>query len=71
MTKSGFLNSRLANWVILLSQYDMAFVPQKTVKGQTLANFLVTHPVPKISKLHTDILDEIIEANVSSEDDVC
>jgi len=27
MTKQGFLNSRLANWAILLSQYDMTFVP--------------------------------------------
>jgi len=27
MTKSGSLNSRLANWVLLLFQYDMIFVP--------------------------------------------
>jgi len=40
MTKSGSLNSRLAKWAILLSQYDMLFVPQKAVKGQTLADFL-------------------------------
>jgi len=26
MTKQGSLNSRLANWAILLSQYDMTFV---------------------------------------------
>jgi len=33
MTKPGSLNSRLANWAILLSQYDMTFVSQKAVKG--------------------------------------
>jgi len=33
MTKLEFLNSILANWAILLSQYDMTFVPQKVVKG--------------------------------------
>ena len=27
MEKSGFLNSKLANWAILLSQNDMTFVP--------------------------------------------
>jgi len=55
MMKLGFLNSRLANWAILLSQYDLTFVPQKTVKGQALADFLAAHPDSKTSKLHTDI----------------
>ena len=70
MTKLGLLNYKLANWAILLSQYDMSFVPQKTVRGQALADFLAAHPVLKMSKLHTDILDEVIEANMISEDDV-
>ena len=48
----------------------MSFVPQKTVRGQALADFLAAHPVLKMSKLHTDILDEVIEANMISEDDV-
>ena len=58
MTKQGSLNSRLANWVILLSQYDMTFVSQKAVKGQALVDFMAAHPVLKMSKLHTDIPDE-------------
>jgi len=33
MTKPSSLNYRLANWAILLSQYDMTFVPQKVIKG--------------------------------------
>jgi len=33
MTKPGSLNSRLAKWAILLSQYDMFFVPQRATKG--------------------------------------
>ena len=52
MTKSGSLNSRLAKWVILLSQYDMLFFPHKEVKGQALVDFLAAHPVPESSKLH-------------------
>ena len=69
MTKPGSLNSRLARWAILLSQYDMLFVTQNTVKGQTLADFLAAHPVLKSSKLHEDIPDEVFESNMISEDE--
>ena len=68
--KAGSLNSRLAKWVILLSQHDMLFVPQKAVKGQALTGFLTAHPVPKSSKLHEDIPDEIFESNMTSDDEV-
>ena len=70
MTKSESLDSRLAKWAILLSQYDMLFVPQKAVKGQELADFLATHPVPQSSKLHEDIPDDIFESNMISGDEV-
>jgi len=48
----------------------MLFVPQKAVKGQTLADFLAAHPVSESSKLHEDIPDEIFESNITSEDEV-
>jgi len=70
MTKPSSLNSRIANWVILLSRYDMTFVPQKAIKGQALADFLVAQPVLESSKLHEDILNEVIEANITSSDDI-
>ena len=70
MAKPSFLNSTLANWTILLSQYDMTFVPQKAIKDQALADFLAAHPILENSKLHEDILDEIIESNMTSSDDV-
>jgi len=57
----------LAKWAILLSQYDMLFIPQKAVKGQALAEFLVAHAVLKNSNLHEDIPDEIFESNMISE----
>jgi len=44
----------------------MTFIPQKAIKGQALAKFLTAHPVLKISKLHEDILDEVIEDNMTS-----
>ena len=70
MTKPGSLKSRLAKWVLLLSQYDMLFFPQKAVKGQALADFLAAHPVPESSKLHEDISDEVFGSNITSEDEV-
>jgi len=48
----------------------MTFVPQKAIKGQALTNFLAAHPVPESSKLHRDILDEVIKANITSSNDV-
>jgi hypothetical protein len=32
---------------MLLSQFDIVFVPQKAIKGQGLANFLAAHPIPE------------------------
>ena len=48
----------------------MTFVPQKAVKGQALVDFLAAHAVSKISKLHEDISDEVIEANMTSNNEV-
>jgi len=39
MTKPSSLNGRLAKLVILLSQYEMQFLPQKAVKGQAVQIF--------------------------------
>ena len=48
----------------------MTYIPQKAVNGQAPTDFLVAHTVSETSKLHTDISDEVIEANMTSEDDV-
>ncbi|KAA0046554.1 uncharacterized protein E6C27_scaffold114G00770 [Cucumis melo var. makuwa] len=48
----------LAKWAIILQQYDIVYIPQKAVKGQALADFLVDHPVPSNWKLCDDLLDE-------------
>jgi len=64
--KAKSLNSRLANWAILLSQYNMTFVPRKAIKDKALADFLTVLPVSKTLKLHEAIQDEVIEANMTS-----
>ena len=39
MTRPSSLNCRLVKWAILLSQYEMQFMPQKAVKRQAVADF--------------------------------
>ena len=52
---------RLAKWAILLSQYEMCFLPQKAVKGQAVADFLAERPDPRATKLYEDLPDEVAE----------
>ena len=58
VTKAGSLNARLEKWFILMSQFDIRYVPHKAIKSQALADFLVEHPLPKDSPLMDDLLDE-------------
>ena len=59
MTKPLSLNSQLAKWAILLSQYEMQFLPQKAVKGQAVVDFLAEHPDPRMTKLYEDLSDKV------------
>jgi len=61
MTKPLSLNGRLAKWVILLSQYEMHFLPQKAMKGQAVADFLAEHPDPRATVLYEDLPDEVVK----------
>jgi len=73
MIRPSSLNCRLAKWVILLSQYELQFMPQKIIKGQAVADLLADHPVLETSKLYDNHLDEIAEViviNASLEEQV-
>jgi len=48
----------------------MTFATQKAIKDQALTDFLAAHSVSETSKLHEDIPDEVIEANMTSSGDV-
>ena len=65
MTKPSSLNSRLAKWAILLSQYKMRFMSQKAVKEQIVVDFLDEHPDLRTTKLYGDLSDEIAEVCIT------
>jgi len=65
MTSPSSLNSRLAKWAILLSQYEMQFIPQKAIKGQAVTDFLADHPVIGSSKLYNNLPDDIAKVNMT------
>ena len=44
---------------MLLSQYEMQFLPQKAVKGQAVADFLPEHADPRAVKLYEDLPNEV------------
>ena len=52
------VSSRIAQWAVLLQQYDLAYVPQKAVKGQALVDFLADHPISSDWKFSDDFQDE-------------
>ncbi|KAG9447255.1 hypothetical protein H6P81_013383 [Aristolochia fimbriata] len=54
------LPGRLAKWALLLSEFEINFVPQRAIKGQALANFLADHPVPAEWELTEEFPDEEI-----------
>ena len=52
------VSGHIAQWAILLQQYDLAYVLQKAVKGQALADFLTDHPAPSNWEFSDDFPDE-------------
>ncbi|KAG9446513.1 hypothetical protein H6P81_012641 [Aristolochia fimbriata] len=54
------LSGRLAKWALLLSEFEINFVPQRAIKGQALANFLADHPVLAEWELTEEFPDEEI-----------
>lgn len=69
MMKQCSLNDKLANWVLLLSLYDMLW-PQKAMKGQAIANFPIEYLIQESSKLHEDIPEKAAEAIMVSKEQV-
>ncbi|KAG9458313.1 hypothetical protein H6P81_002821 [Aristolochia fimbriata] len=52
------LSGRLAKWALLLSEFEINFIPQKAIKGQGLANFRADHPIPAEWEVSENLPDE-------------
>ncbi|XP_074270946.1 uncharacterized protein LOC141594856 [Silene latifolia] len=45
MLSQPLLKGRLSRWSIHLLQFDLVYIPQRAMKGQVLADFLIEHPI--------------------------
>ncbi|XP_016694566.1 uncharacterized protein [Gossypium hirsutum] len=56
--ESTALNGRMARWQILLSEFDIVYVNQKTVKESAIADFLASRALEDYEPLNFDFLNE-------------
>ena len=46
------LRGRMGKWSLVLVEFHLVYVPQKAIKGQALANFLVDHPCNEVMDIN-------------------
>ncbi|XP_047172662.1 uncharacterized protein LOC124840622, partial [Vigna umbellata] len=56
------LTGRIARWQMLLSEYDIVYVTQKSVKGRALADYLAQQPIRDYQPMQPNFPDEDILA---------
>ncbi|XP_077230141.1 uncharacterized protein LOC143863343 [Tasmannia lanceolata] len=54
------LTGRIARWLLLLSEFDITYVTQESIKGRAVAEQLAEIPIKETGILRTDFLDEQI-----------
>lgn len=54
----SILSQIIRKWTLLLSEFDIKFIPQRAIKGQALANFLAYHPISTEWELQEDLSNE-------------
>jgi len=66
------LTRRIARWQVLLSEFDIAYVTQKAIKGSALVDYLAQHPLNDYQPMHPEFPDEdvmaLFEEEVEDED---
>ena len=53
-------DGKIAKWVFLLSEFDIKYVTQKSVKGRAIANHLAYCSPKKAEEIQGDFLDKDI-----------
>ena len=46
------LTGRIARWQVLLSEFDIVYVPQKAIKGSALVDYLAQQPINDYQPMH-------------------
>ncbi|RDX83624.1 Retrovirus-related Pol polyprotein from transposon 17.6, partial [Mucuna pruriens] len=62
------LTGRIARWQMALSEYDILYVSQTTIKGSALAEQLAYHPVTDSQPLSYEFLDETLTATIEDKE---
>ena len=52
------LSGKIARWQVLLSEYDIQYLSQKTIKGSTIVKFLVDQTEEKYESMKLEFSDE-------------
>lgn len=52
------LSKKIGKWALLLSEFDIKFIPQKAIKGQILVDFLDDYLILVEWELQEDLPDE-------------
>ncbi|CAL2271603.1 unnamed protein product [Prunus armeniaca] len=51
MLTRPMLRGRIGKWTLALSEFPFRYVPQKSIKGQAVADFLADHPGEEIENM--------------------
>ncbi|XP_026452059.1 uncharacterized protein LOC113352458 [Papaver somniferum] len=65
---SNALIGRPANWILQMSEFDIACVPPKEIKGQEVADLLAAFPGEDITMLREEVLGEFPEISIIQEE---
>ncbi|XP_059669137.1 uncharacterized protein LOC132314276 [Cornus florida] len=61
MLSRSLITGRIGKWALALMEFNLAYVPQKAIKGRALADFLANHPSPEIE---SQVFDELDSASI-------
>ena len=63
------LSGKLARWQLLLSEFDIIYITQKSIKGRAIADHLAAHPLPSNGIEEMEFPDEDI-LNIEESSDI-
>ena len=54
------MSGKVAWWTVMLSEFDLHYMSQKSIKGRTISNFLANLTTEDQQKEHSDLPDKEI-----------